>query len=719
MDNNRLVQIYLAELADRALRFHLHLDVVEREFYQVSPGLTDQTIPVDKPVFLGSFRHCIWKVLESISQLVNMDKGALTDDERQSTMEFARHAFLCINRLHSEGLVHLPRPSEPVELMRFCRIISEHVLNKRTSELAVYITETTSEGAFAADPLSEIKDKHFSQLIEIFNGLRGITPIEAPMREGTNIIHVTIARIDSRNPIRWPSLFHEAAHKLLTTEVTNHQSLEELFNEWLGPEALNVVMQLNVNILQWLTEIWCDLFAALVMGPCFFFSQFVAFVTNPPTDSSLSSDYPPHSFRLRLIEMFLQHRYSITELGDVYELMDESVEVVEYWDNYYAVDLRSNKYLKAAFDGMHGFFQEHFFSGKGTEADNFQSKFDNMVRYVRAIDEAGLKRMQRDLAKGLPIASKRRESRIIDEEPTSVQEVLLVACLDRLSRLRQSTVQAIRTHKGNQWDQILKKEVLPDIERFDYAVLRSLQLGEWLHILSAQKPLLKGCEDTTSAINEPRVNVENLQAARSALFIDREIYALLEAESVRVIPLVNIDDQLGSTSLDIRLGTSFEVFLPVCRRPSHSPTTLAESYDSRRIDLDYLEHVVLLPGQFMLAHSFEYLKLPNWIAADLDGRSSYARLGLEVHMTAGMIDPGFEGVVTFELYNGGANPIRLFPGLRIAQIRFTCVGEPYRPYSKQHTAKYRGMLQYNTSLYMNDPDFQTMQSEIDTRGQHL
>ena len=49
----------------------------------------------------------------------------------------------------------------------------------------------------------------------------------------------------------------------------------------------------------------------------------------------------------------------------------------------------------------------------------------------------------------------------------------------------------------------------------------------------------------------------------------------------------------------------------------------------------------------------EYLQLPDAISGELEGRSSFARLGLEIHMTAGFIDPGFEGVLTFEIFNAG------------------------------------------------------------------
>ena len=193
---------------------------------------------------------------------------------------------------------------------------------------------------------------------------------------------------------------------------------------------------------------------------------------------------------------------------------------------------------------------------------------------------------------------------------------------------------------------------------------------------------------------------------------DREIADLLENRELRFLPLVDLDQQLGSTSLDVRLGTSFEVYLPAYRRSPETEERDLPAYDSVPIDLDFLERVVLLPGQIVLAHTFEYVKLPTTVAAELEGRSSYARLGLEVHMSAGMIDPGFEGVITLELVNNGPNPIVLFPGVRIGQLRFSRVNTPARPYSSRHVAKYRGQLHHHRSLYEADPDYKRITSAI-------
>lgn len=79
---------------------------------------------------------------------------------------------------------------------------------------------------------------------------------------------------------------------------------------------------------------------------------------------------------------------------------------------------------------------------------------------------------------------------------------------------------------------------------------------------------------------------------------------------------------------------------------------------------------VIPPGEFWLASTKETFALPDFCAARVEGKSTLGRLGLQVHATAGYIDPGFEGQITLELSNVGPWPLRLRPGMRIAQISF-------------------------------------------------
>ncbi len=78
----------------------------------------------------------------------------------------------------------------------------------------------------------------------------------------------------------------------------------------------------------------------------------------------------------------------------------------------------------------------------------------------------------------------------------------------------------------------------------------------------------------------------------------------------------------------------------------------------------------LHPGQLALAVTREAVTLPDNIVGWLDGRSSLARLGLMVHVTAHRIDPGWSGRIVLEFYNNGRLPLALRPGMPIGALSF-------------------------------------------------
>jgi len=86
---------------------------------------------------------------------------------------------------------------------------------------------------------------------------------------------------------------------------------------------------------------------------------------------------------------------------------------------------------------------------------------------------------------------------------------------------------------------------------------------------------------------------------------------------------------------------------------------------------------VLQPRKFVLGITREYIELPrrSKIAARVEGRSTLARLGLVVHLTAPTIHAGFAGHIILEMYNFASFPLRLFPGnLAICQLIFERLG---------------------------------------------
>ena len=115
-------------------------------------------------------------------------------------------------------------------------------------------------------------------------------------------------------------------------------------------------------------------------------------------------------------------------------------------------------------------------------------------------------------------------------------------------------------------------------------------------------------------------------------------------------------------------------------------------------------HVVLHPGEFTLASTLEFFRLPRDIAGRLEGRSSLGRLGLQVHATAGFVDPGFEGTLTFELINSGKLPLKISPGVRLGQICFFRVAEVQVGYLDKVNSKYGGRLGTEISRIHEDPE---------------
>lgn len=88
--------------------------------------------------------------------------------------------------------------------------------------------------------------------------------------------------------------------------------------------------------------------------------------------------------------------------------------------------------------------------------------------------------------------------------------------------------------------------------------------------------------------------------------------------------------------------------------------------------------IILDPDDFLLGSTFERVTFPDSLVGRFEGKSSLGRLGLLTHITAGFIDPGFEGHITLELKNVTKHPIVLFPGMKIGQLCFEKLEWPVR-----------------------------------------
>ncbi len=79
---------------------------------------------------------------------------------------------------------------------------------------------------------------------------------------------------------------------------------------------------------------------------------------------------------------------------------------------------------------------------------------------------------------------------------------------------------------------------------------------------------------------------------------------------------------------------------------------------------------IIHPGEFILGSTLEKVSIPANLVSRIEGKSSIGRIGLIVHATAGYVDPGFSGNLTLEMTNLLNIPIKIYPGMKIAQLAF-------------------------------------------------
>lgn len=155
----------------------------------------------------------------------------------------------------------------------------------------------------------------------------------------------------------------------------------------------------------------------------------------------------------------------------------------------------------------------------------------------------------------------------------------------------------------------------------------------------------------------------------SGLLGQAEIVKRLHSRSLIVEPLLDVDAQVNSTGIDLRLDFFFREFVRT-QKAFITPAEDAEAETVLREVEPFDKSFFLQPGEFALAQSLEYIALPDDVLGFLNGRSSLGRRGLVVHATANVVDPGWCGHLVFELANLGTMPIELIPLMRVAKLVF-------------------------------------------------
>jgi len=736
---NKIRSIFFYEIIERIVRFVIHLEEIEEQFYRDNEN---------KKSLIDDYKKQLFQLLSWL--LLNKDT-----DSFQENLKIAQ-GF--INELHRDYLSILPRPKEPVELTRFERVIQTQIVKLNTEnklDISIALNEEIGENT-QNDYLFSFKE-NFQRKINLTSDEHLNENINS-----NNKLYITIPRIDASNTFRWPSLIHEMCHSLIGDVKFNSANIEKEFLSFAGVTDKQQLfdrcfvdgiklsnenfatrknekgedMLVIPNLLEWLTECWCDLFACILIGPSFYFSQFIVFLNS--CENMDIAHHPPHQLRLSLIESIINHRFPKLYNELLMPYIKECNALIEDLQKDSDFNFDNSPILNDVFNSSNEFFLDFFFLTTNNitnikDNPELNENLTDIIKKYVTIQPEIISCLTKCLKQGLPIPSIKTGSSVetYKEIPTYVQEIFLASWLAKLSfdseaqnvGLISNTLEVITQLKQedikNKIEDVYGK-IKKIIVRHDQAVLKSLQVSEWFDLFNDEKE-----RDENIDIFVPIQVDHSLDGIRGVL-VDKEIKSLIFQDELKIIPLMYMGQevynrkckQIGTTSVDMRLGTSFQVFSPdqygiidFTKQDNMHPF----GKSSQRIDLDFLESITITPGQFLLGHSMEYIKLPDYVCGNLEGRSSFARLGIEIHMTAGFIDPGFEGVITLEIYNAGSTTIRLYPGMRIGQIRFEKCSEPDEKYKDKQDVKYKGLLEHNVSLQSKDIEVELIKNYLNKK----
>lgn len=154
--------------------------------------------------------------------------------------------------------------------------------------------------------------------------------------------------------------------------------------------------------------------------------------------------------------------------------------------------------------------------------------------------------------------------------------------------------------------------------------------------------------------------------SNSMFLVDKDIKAEIAAGAITLEPFT--EDQLQPATYDIRLGNTFIV------NDAHSTQAIDPVRGifpkTQTIEVADGEEFVLHPGVSILGYSKERFGSDKYLI-EVNGKSSLARIGLIVHNSASIVNPGHILNIALELCNLNNVPIVLRPGMAIAQLTFS------------------------------------------------
>ncbi|MBU2634528.1 MAG: dCTP deaminase [Nanoarchaeota archaeon] len=141
----------------------------------------------------------------------------------------------------------------------------------------------------------------------------------------------------------------------------------------------------------------------------------------------------------------------------------------------------------------------------------------------------------------------------------------------------------------------------------------------------------------------------------------KEILKEIKKGKLKITPFNK--KNVGPVSVDLILGNEFRIF-------THDVIDLKREDYTKVTKVVKMNQIELKPGELILGITKEKICMPDYLIGRLGGRSRYARVGLLVHMTANLVQPGVCNRQVLEIKNASTSVFRLHSGMKICQIMF-------------------------------------------------
>lgn len=180
------------------------------------------------------------------------------------------------------------------------------------------------------------------------------------------------------------------------------------------------------------------------------------------------------------------------------------------------------------------------------------------------------------------------------------------------------------------------------------------------------------------------------------MFSSEDIRAAIESGELVIEPFS--PKRIRPSGITLHLGET--LLRPLPGKIVDVKAKVVPDYETIQLTMD--KPYQLDPGGFVLGATFEKVTVGNKLGFLIEGRSTLARVGLTIVQTAMLVYPGHsQRGVTLEVANHGANPILLYPKMKIARVVLIELKSPTKD-AYDLSGKYRGQHDVGPPVFENE-----------------